>query len=66
MYKLGKTQADIGEEFNLDDSQIGRILSKFNTKLTQILKIGFKSGKSFEEMATENNLHPLTPYIKHL
>jgi len=32
----------------------------------EILKIGSKSGKSLEKMATENNLHPLTPYIAHL
>ena len=59
-------QKEIGEEFNLDDSTISDILGNMKNHITQILEIGSKSGKSFDKMATENNLHPLTPYIAHL
>jgi len=67
MYKTGNiTQKEIGEQYNLDDSTISDILGNMKNHITQILEIGSKSGKSFEQMATENNLHPLTPYIAHL
>lgn len=47
------TQKEIGKAFNLDDSTISDILGNMKNHITQILKIGSKSGKSFEEMATE-------------
>ncbi|KKL23230.1 hypothetical protein LCGC14_2427460, partial [marine sediment metagenome] len=66
MYKMGMTQAEIGTIFNLSQSQIGEITGKFETEVSGILKIGINKGKSFEQLSTENQLHPLTPYINHL
>jgi len=42
------------------------ILGKFETEVLQILEIDINKGKTFEQIATENQLHPLTPYIAHL
>lgn len=47
------TQKEIGEEFNLSDNAISVILKNMKNHIVEILKIGSKSGKSFEEMATE-------------
>lgn len=63
---MGNTQMEIGEAFNLSQNRIAEIIGKFNTKLFDILKIGIEVSKSFEEIARNHNLHPLTPYIKHL
>jgi len=63
---MGMSQAVVGKQSNLDMSQIGRILSNFGTKVFQTLKIGLTKGKSCEQLATENQLHTLTPNITHL
>ena len=60
------TQKEIGEMYNLSQNTISGIIENFETEVFDILKICINKGKSFEQMATENNLHPLTPYIAHL
>lgn len=60
------TQKEIGDIYNLTQPQIGKILQKFEIEVLQILKIGINKGKTFEQIATENQLHSLTPYIIHL
>lgn len=64
--KMGNNQKEVGEMFNLSQPQIGKIMQNFEIEVLHILKIGINKGKTFEQLATENQLHTLTPYIAHL
>lgn len=67
MSKMGNmTQKEIGNIYNLSQNTISEIIKKFETEVFDILKIGINKGKTFERIATENQLHTLTPYIAHL
>lgn len=56
----------VADMFNLTPQAVGEIEKKFSDKLFFFLKMGLEENKSFEEIAKQHNLHPLTPYIKYL